>query len=258
MSMFSTMEAQTAQFELDMAKVVKRLERQVQKIIDGLQSVNGTLTTSASALNDALNISKDLAEALKDSGYYELAEKTLKQNTKLMNLRHDELKTLLGRERLGKIDTTTLNALNKMNFQGMSGLGESSIIRIREAIFNSVNLGLPLTQLRDELMNSTGILKHHATTLIRTTKRQFAQRVEDNVAELIKFNGRNDIWEYSPSILQTNSHPECVYAVGKGYFTNAQKIDFETNGYGGHYPPRYNCVHRFVITNVTYKEAFGE
>ena len=256
--MFTTMEAQTAQFERDMAKVVKRLERQVQKIIDGLQSVNGTLTTSASALNDALNISKDLAEALKDSGYYELAEKTLKQNTKLMNLRHDELKTLLGRERLGKIDTTTLNALNKMNFQGMSGLGESSIIRIREAIFNSVNLGLPLTQLRDELMNSTGILKHHAETYIRTAKREFSQRVEDNVAEKVGFGeDKDDIWEYSPSITQSNSHKECIWAVGKRYFTNAQKNEFNSGGGYSHSEPRWNCVHRFTITNMTYDEAFG-
>ena len=204
MSTYDLMQSQNAQFEKDMAKVIARLEREVAKIVDRLSSVGGNLKTTAEALNNALSVSGEIAQALKDSGYYELSEKALKQNTKLMNLRHDELKTLLGRERLGKIDTSTLKALNKMSFTGMTDLGESSIIRIRESIFNSVNLGLPINILRDELINDGSILKHHAETYIRTTKRQFAQKVEDNTAEQIGFgDSKDDIWIYAiiPPIL---------------------------------------------------------
>ncbi len=259
MSTFDLMQAQTAQFEKDMAKVISRLEKQVQKIIDGLQIVNGNMATTASALNDALSVSKDIEQALRDSGYYELAEKALKQNKLLMNSRHDELKALLGRQRLGKVDTSTLNALLKMDFTGMTDLGEGAIARIRESIFNSVNLGLPLNTLRDEIMNDTGILKHHANTYIRTTKREFAQRVEDNVADKIGFgDSKDDIWEYTPAITQANSHKECIWAVGKQYFTNAQKDEFNAGGGFSHSEPRWNCIHSFVITNVTYEEAFGE
>ena len=258
MSTFDLMQSQIAQFEKDMEKVISRLERQVQKIIDGLEVVDGKYATTASALNNALNVSNDLSQALTDSGYHDLAEKALKQNTKLMNLRHDELKILLGRDRLGQIDTSTLNALLEMNFTGMTDLGESSIIRIREAIFNSVNLGLPVNQLRDELMKDTGILKHHADTYIRTGKREFAQRVEDNTAEQIGFGeDKDDIWEYSPAITQSNSHKECIWAVDKSLFTNAEKNEFNSGGLFSHSEPRWNCVHRFVITNKTYDEAFG-
>ena len=259
MALFDVMEEQIIQFEKDMAKVIRRFELQVQKIIDGLQIIDGKMATTASALNDALNVSKDLEKALRDSGYYELAEKALKQNTKLMNLRHDELKVLLDRARLGGVDKSTLNALLRMNFDGMTGLAETSLIRIREAVYNSVNLGLPVNVLRNELMNDTGILRHHADTYIRTTKREFAQRVEDDVAEQIGFGeDKDDIWQYSPSITQVNSHKECIWAVGKKYFTNAEKEEFNAGGGYGHKEPRWNCVHRFVITNLTYEEVFGE
>ena len=259
MSTFDLMQSQAAQFERDMTKVVTRLEKQVQSIIDKFESIDGSLTVSANNLNNALSVSNELNQALKDSGYYNLAEKALNQNTKLMDVRHTELKKLLGRQRLGQIDTSTFTALNKVSFTGMTDLAEVDfVIRIREAIFNSVNLGLPISVLREEMIKGIGMLKHHANTYIRTAKRQFAQQVEDNAAKLIGFNGKNDIWEYTPEILQRNSHPECVYAVEKQYFTNTEKIEFNSGGGYSHSEPRWNCVHSFVITNITFDEAFGK
>ena len=259
MNITDLIESQSADFEREMAKVIKRLEKSIDEIIMLLRMRDGQMIVSAANINKAMSLSGQLEKALRESGYYELAERSLKANNKIMTAQHEGLKELLGRERLGQIDTTTLQALQKMKFTGMSGLGDNALIGIREAIFNSVNLGLPVGILRDEITKKLGGWGEYANTYIRTAKREFSQQVENNAAELIGFGEeKDDIWEYLPSILQANSHKECIFAVNKQYFTNEEKIQFESGGLYSHSEPRWNCVHSFRISNVTYEEAFGE
>lgn len=258
MNITDLIEKQSLDFEREMAKVIRRLERNIQDIIDTLRMRDGQMIVSAENINRAMALSKQLEKALRESGYYELAERSLKANNKIMTAQHEELKALLGRERLGQIDTSTLQALQKLKFTGMTNLGDNALIGIREAIFNSVNLGLPIGTLRDEITKKLGGWEKYADTYIRTAKREFSQQVENNAAELIKFGTeKDDIWEYVPNILQANSHKECIFAVNKQYFTNDEKMQFESGGLYSHSEPRWRCVHRFVITNKTFEESFG-
>jgi len=261
MDIATLIEQQSAEFERDMALVIKRLNKRIEDLINKFTTEDGKLLVTSSNLDEAVISKMQLEKALKDSGYYDLAELSIKQNKDLLELRKGQLKDLLGRERLGVIDTNTLNALNVVSFDNIKGIGGTSVLRMRQTINNAVLIGLPLSDLRKELIGDSGMLKHQATTIIRTGKRMFSQQVEDSVAKQIGFGKvKNDIWEYSPGILQSNSHQECVIAVPRRYFTNAEKIAFEGGTIGGYSfnPARYNCVHNFFITNVTYKEAFGE
>lgn len=247
-------------FEYQLEKVVKRLNRKIQEIIDDYVIISGIFEVSAENIDKALVVQSNLMKALEDSGYYSLATKTLKNLDKLLELRSTELKGLLDRERLGGVTDITLESLQKLKYSGMEGLAERQILAIKESLYNSVTLGLPKNQLRVELEKKLGTLSEYAKTYMRTSYREYAQTYENIVADKIGFGLRkDDIWEYMPPVLQDNSHLECIYAVKKQYFTNAEKIDFENGGLSLTYPhsePRWNCVHRFQITNVTFKEAF--
>jgi len=248
---------QTAAFEREMAKVIRRLEKEINLIIDKYKTVNGVIVKNAD-LSRVITVGNQLEEALRSSGYYELAEKALEGNRELMVLEIANLKELLGRSRLGQIDATTLNNLLKVKYQGMLDQAGLNVIAIKETLFNSVTLGLPMSTLRNELTGKLGRFGRHATTYIRTAKREFIQTTEDTIADQIGFGEeKDDIWEYVPSLLQSDSHKECIWAVEKKYFTNAEKISFESGGGYSHSEPRWNCVHHFAISNLTYEEAFG-
>ena len=252
---FDLMETQNEVFEKQMALVIRRLTRQINKILDKFKTEEGMLLIGENA-NRTILIAKDLEKALKNSGYYELAEKTLKQNKRLMDLRLGELKDVLNRKRLGGIDTNTLNGLLKMNFEGMQGISASNVAAIRETVFNSVNLGLPVSTLREELVSKLGRFEQHANTYIRTGKRIFTQQVEDNVAENIKFgeDKEEDFYEYIGAPLQHNSHKECIYVLTQrpdNLFTQAEKDEFDSGMVDGlsFDPMRYNCQHVMAISN---------
>ena len=252
---FDLMETQNEVFEKQMALVIRRLTRKINNILDKFKTDDGKLLIGEN-VNRTLLISRDLEKALRDSGYYELAEKTLKQNKRLMDLRIGELKDVLGRKRLGGIDTTTLNGLLKMNFEGMKGLSAININGIRETIFNSVNLGLPVSTLREELIGKLGAFEQHAKTYIRTGKRIFTQQVEDNVSDNIKFgeDKEEDFYEYIGAPLQHNSHKECIYVLTQrpdNLFTQAEKDDFDNGIVDGisFDPMRWNCQHMLAISN---------
>lgn len=252
------LEQQTLAFEKEMKKVIRHLEVDIATIIDKFKTVEGVIIPDANLVR-VLTVGNQIETALRNSGYYELAEKALTGNKKLMELEIKNLERLLGRKRLGEIDSTTINNLLKVKFQGMVDQAGLNIIAIKETMFNSVTLGLPMSMLREGLTGKLGRFKSYANTYIRTSKREFIQTVEDSVADQIGFGeDKDDIWEYLPSLLQSNSHKECIWAVGKRYFTNAQKIEFEAGGGYSHSEPRWNCIHYFAITNKTYDEVFGE
>ena len=261
MNITDLIEEQTKDFTEQMELVIAKLEKQIDDIILKLRMRDGFLLVDQKNYRKVIEISGDLAKALEDSGYYELAERTLKANNKILAKQHEALKDLLGRERLGQIDKTTIQALNAMKFDGMTNLADDTLNAIKNALYDGVNLGLPMSKIREQLGKQLGKLSQYTETYIRTAKREFSQKVENITAQKIGFGkDKDDIWEYSPAILQKNSHAECIWAVKKQYFTDEEKQDFEA----GILPTgmnrsavRYNCVHRFQITNKTYKEAFG-
>ena len=150
-----------------------------------------------------------------------------------------------------------------MTYEGMQNLGEQTLPAIHNAITQSVINGSTITQMTNQISGKLGKFEQYAKTYIVTAKREFIQKTENYVAEKINFGSeKDDIWEYIGAPLQDNSHPECVWALEQKenapYFTNAEKEEFESGGGYPHTEPRWNCQHNFMITDMTYAEAFGE
>jgi len=248
-------EKQAEAFETAIKKVINKLDTKLTKLLNGLDTKDGVLLDTQAT--KVLLLKKELQKALIDSGYYKLAEETMKDNIKIMGIRIVELKETLGL-RLGEISKKTINGINKMSFGEMANIGEREILAIHNSIINSVIMGTQKTALVESLTNELSKFQNYAETYIRTSKRIFSQTIENNIAEQIDFGSeKDDIWEYLGAPLQSNSHAECEIAVPKRYFTNDEKIEFEAGSIGSlsFNPMRYNCLHQFMITNKTYKEA---
>jgi hypothetical protein len=251
-------EKQVLRFEKNLQKVVKKLDNKLRDLLAEFDTRAGVLTSTDSS--KALLLKRELTQALKDTGYYDLIKDTLKESSVMADIRIKELKDVIGK-RFSEIDKTVINGLNKMNYGEMINISETAINSIQNKTMQSVILGLNKANLIKELSGELDKFQNYAETYITTSKRIYSQTVEDEIADQVGFGeDKDDIWEYVGAPLQNNSHKECIWGVPKRYFTNDEKIDFEQGNYaGGSFDPmRYNCQHNFQISDVTYEQAFGK
>jgi len=259
-----------------MDKVTKELTKQITSLEDQFGSVNRKLISeltkilskNMSITNGRVLIDENLdiiagldnmlEEAFQKSGYYSVLTDSVLQSKENAQLVFDFASGNIAN--LGMIDNKTINGLIQMQWDGIKTVPVQIKENLKNGIYQSILSGRPFSSIVDSIQKQSDQLVNRTLTQVRTFKREFAQTIENETAKQIGFGeNKDDIWEYLGAPLQDNSHPECVLAVEKQYFTNQEKEDFE-NGVGEipHSEPRWNCQHRFVMTNLTYKEAFGE
>ena len=251
------LEQQIVLFEKNMQSVIKKLNRDIAKMVSKLETVNGSLLITENVSNAVL-IKKEIAEALKNSGYFDLAKEAVKKNKELMDLQILDISKRMG-ERFGKVDANTLRSLFKMDYVGMQNLADTAVPAISNVIMQNVMIGGQYSTMVEQLSGQLGKFESYANTYLKTAKSQFIQKTEDYVADDIKFGSdKDDIWQYFGAPLQDNSHKECIWALRKKehrpYFTDRERRTFEAGGGLPHGEPRWNCQHSFLMTNKTHED----
>lgn len=254
-TMIPIMDKQNAIFQKNIKKVIKKMNLIIDEALENLDVMKGKFLIDEN-LSKVLLIKQELKTALREAGYYDLSKMALKQNKDMIALNTSQIRNILKTRNIGKIDTKTLNGLLNLNFEGMLNLGDDALLGIQNNIYDAVLLGLPRPKLREQIAGKLGKFEAHAETYIRTTKRQFVQKMEDNIAENIGFGEDvdNDFYDYVGAPIQPNSHRECIYILEERpdtLFTQAEKDEFDAGTVDGisFNPARYNCQHYMSISN---------
>ena len=259
---------QIFQFETNIKAIIAYISQQLGTALQDLTLIDGIVARS----NDAsyATILGELTRSLESSNLGTLISEDIKQQVNLIYTQIDDIAKILGKDRLGQIDISTLQGLADLQRGRMLRVQNVLINNLDNLVYHSIVGGAPITELVQAAQMEVEKFKNEMLTQIRTAKREFIQNVEDNIAEQIDFGiDENDIWEYTGAYIQDNSHDECIFALGQDpfntgippkygapYFTNEEKIQFEAGGLFPHKEPRWNCQHYFAISNVTYAEAF--
>ena len=83
---------QSKDFEKAIEKSIAKLDAKIRRIISKLDIKDGKIVNNQ--LAKVLMIKKELKDALEKSGYYDLAEKTIKKNSELMETELSRLKKI--------------------------------------------------------------------------------------------------------------------------------------------------------------------
>lgn len=237
------------EFQQKLEEILQDFEKRVSRILMKMDSKGGKIVESQAEI---LLRSKEIKDALKEAGYYNLTNEFLKKNEKIINERKKELEKYT---RIGSIDKNAIKDLTKTHLIGMEEIGRHTAESIRNAILQGTLAGTNKTKLIETIRSEIGKMSRYAETYYNTAKTQYRQTAEDILAEEIGFGQRkNEMWEYVGAPLQKNSHPECIWALSQRknpYFTTKEKEDFEAGvGAFPHPIPRWNCQHYFIMVYI--------
>jgi hypothetical protein len=255
--------------ERDLDSVIKTLQKTVDKYVlsltDKIDLKTELKMTEINAMVDGLY------QALEQSGYNTTVMKSLADLQKTNAKYLADIKARIPAsaiESFSKFDQKSLNGLIKMQWLGIETVQAQSIDAIKQAVIQHIITPSSTASLISQVESKIDQLRNHTLAQINTFYREYGQQLENQVAEQIGFGeDKDDIWVYTGAPLQENSHKECIWALREkdgafgddmnAYFTDAEKEEFEAGGLYEHTEPRWNCQHRFQITNVTKAEAFG-
>ena len=243
-------------FNRDLKKVLKRYTTIVVESLEKLSIEDGLIGQLDNADKGARYL-KVFENGLEESGYYSLTEKALKANNILYTEAVKRAGDTLGRQRFNGVSQKRINKMLKVDFQGMSNLGDTNITAIHNKLLEAIRDGKKRRVLVKELKGEINKFQNHAETYIKTSRREYAQLTEDEIAKSVGFGDeKDDIWEYIGAPLQDNSHKECiwVFEVHGVLFTNKEKIEFESGGLFPHTEPRWNCQHNFFISAQDFED----
>ena len=241
--------SQFLSFEKNMKQVLKNLQAEIEAMLT-FDVANGDIIPSDKNFSRALTIQNKLLKAMQESGYNDLIEQSIKDNNKILKAVRDDIKDVLDRKRIVTIDTDVLKSLQKMEGSQMVNVAEKFIAGTDTAVMNNVINGTQLNKLITTVMKQSEKFSGEALLQMDTIKNEYLQYSQNNIAEQIGFGeDKDDIWEYTGSPLQDNSHKECIWALRekthRPYFTNKQKMDFESGRYPAHLRGRsairYRC-----------------
>jgi len=242
-------------FEQELAKIVKTLESRINKFVDAMAIQDGRFLVKQENFKNATILYNEVMGALRDSGFEDVIGKEMLKSKSIIDERIDAVSTF---KEVGKFDKTMLKDLMKTQFGEVMGLGNDAARSVKSVLMQQVISGAQRTEAVNLLKKTLETkLQRHAETLVRTSKNQFTQQVENELAKEVGY-GEKDIWEYAGAPLQDNSHAECIWALTQKehapYFTNAEKEEFEAGGLFDHTEPRWNCQHNFFMVDLTYEE----
>lgn len=249
-----------ADFEKGIVQIQKQLLSNIKFTMGDLNLKNGKFLNASDDIKEAILQLNNIDEALEQSGYYKFIQDEILKQKEYFKIRSGEIQKQF--KSLGGFDANAVDGFLQAEFITLQDVGTSAANAVKQTLLQSVTTGLDFDEAVNLIASKLDTnLTRYAETWYRTAFNEYTQKVEDNLAEAIGFgDDEDDIWEYMGAPLQDNSHEECIWALTEKdhcpFFTNEEKEAFETGtAYPGQpSPPRYNCQHKFNITNMTYEE----
>lgn len=222
-------DAVTGRYALELARVLRDLERQLRAL--AVASVEGSQTALARAVR-AAKLRREIQRALKASGYPQLAETA---TTARLDALVTQMEALRGAARLAAFttsDSARILALKELAKLDVLGQGEAIAIAVWRTLKDGLFAARPLTHLLDDLADAIDVELHEARTLYDTTVSVFTRQIE-----LMK-STPDDVFAYVGP-LDRKTRPFCFERVGKVY--TMAEINTWDNGQSMPGPPFTVC-----------------
>jgi hypothetical protein len=230
-------------FGLALDKVMKRLEKNLLNVVGG--------ATSATEVFDAtvlLNSQPAMIEALRDSGYFALAEEHVATFAQIPPETIDAFKRRgLPAPEVTTVDRVDMRALAQMDLDQFNNIGVSAMNELRLGLVQNAVASTPFSTMVDAVRAATvGVdgkgspLSNHAYTHANTSILNFQGETLIKAGESIGFDSSTDLWEVVGP-LDGATRDVCQNALANPVRTQEQ---WQDAGYWGGTPGGWNCRHQ--------------
>jgi hypothetical protein len=234
---------QIDEFATALDKVMKRLEKSLLDVVGG--------ATSATEVFDAtvlLNSQPAMIEALRDSGYFALAEEHVATFAEIPPETIDAFKRRgLPAPEFSTVDRQDFRALAQMNLDQFNNIGVSAMNELRLGLVQNAVAGSNFSAMVEAVRAATvGVdgkgspLSNHAYTHANTSILNFQGETLIKAGESIGFDSATDKWEVVGP-LDGATREVCQNALANPVRTQEQ---WEAAGYWGGTPGGWNCRHQ--------------
>lgn len=230
--------------------VLNRFERKAVKIVEELETAKGVIAGTNSNLALSTELSGKFTQALNDSGFKSALARIEKNSMDFIRKTLSDLSIEQGGREISALKFKSLVNANIREIVQVSGqVIDSSanmvIQKVTTANIAKVRMADLVKDLKKALPDN---LKRYAKTYIDTGMRIVSQQAQIESVKEAGFEFNEILWDYVGAPLQSNSHPECIWALqnrATTLFTDEQRLEFETK-----YNPRYNCHHQFQLSST--------
>lgn len=230
-------------FGLALDKVMKRLEKSLLDVVGG--------ATTATEVFDAtvlLNSQPAMIEALRDAGYFSLAEEHVSTFAEIPKEAIDAFKRRgLPAPEFTTVDKADMRALAQMDLDQFNNIGVSAVSQLRLGLVQNAVAGSGFSAMVDAVRAATvGVdakgspLSNHAYTHANTSILNFQGETLIKAGESIGFDSEDDLWEVVGP-LDGATREVCQNALANPVRTQEQ---WQSAGYWGGTPGGWNCRHQ--------------
>lgn len=241
--------AQVTQFESELNRSMRQLERRITALLSKLEMDNGVILKTPANLRYAASLLPELNRLLEESGYPDAVAKFQQGDSTLLSQVRKSAAIPLA---FTRADAATLSALLAMQNSEFTGIGANAMESVRQVVMNTIMTGSRLEgSLGMIKKNLSANLQRYAWTYANTTRRDVIQLANDLAAA--NTEGEN-YWAYNGP-LDDVTRDACIELLAIGYFTDAEREQYEAE-YAAE--RMYNCRHSFdLISKETYDENRG-
>ena len=234
---------QIDEFAKALDTVMKRLEKNLLNVVGG--------ATSATEVFDAtvlLNSQPAMIEALRESGYFALAEEHVATFAAIPPETIEAFSRRgLPTPEFSTVDRQDFRALAQMDLDQFNNIGVSAMNELRLGLVQNAVSAAPFSTMVDAVRAATvGVdgkgspLSNHAFTHANTSILNFQGEVLKDAGESIGFGDNDSLWEVVGP-LDDATRDVCVSALADPVRTREQ---WESIDYWGGTPGSWNCRHQ--------------
>ena len=241
--MASAVEKQITSFGDALATVMVRLEKNLLDVLGG--------ATSATEVFDAtvlLNSQPAMIEALREAGYFALAEQHVATFEAIPTATIEAFKRRgLPTPEFSTVDKADMTALAQMDLDQFNNIGISAMNELRLTQVQNAVSAVPFsTQVEAIRAATVGVdvagspLSNHAFTHANTSILNFQGETVIKAAESVGVDSDDDLWEVS-GVSDDRTRDVCLNALANPIRT---RKEWEDAGYWGGTPGGWNCRHQ--------------
>lgn len=234
-------------FDSQIDIVVRNLEAELNSWLATLQTVDGNIVFNDVNMNLSTAFTTNYNQMLNQAGFTQFINNFNADQSNVIKEMMKARATSNFPLKFTKVDVGTFRALQTVDYVELFGIAEGAGKTLQTNIMSAVlagedfrNIHLELTRILEDK------LQRYAKTYVLTSRQVLMQKAE--YLSAAHYEGEK-FWEYI-GVLDGKTRPQCVKGLNQKYFTDQERIEFESEGF------RWNCRHTFMqILKEDYKKG---